>query len=263
MRLESEKSKLLGITLNTSTCEYMIVFEELHNRNSYNGLCLHCNRYNTSPAWCQTCDPPRTTQGWTSGNKDIDDYFKRLQLGTIKYEETIVWIPFDRLNIARNINEVELLAIWLDGIRTVSNFTQSRIPSYSVTLKIFTVSQMSSDDFLKEFKNYVQLKRNEIKMYGITQNNITNEFMIIFETYDNKYAFKRNSNYGNCTDCNRFNTSKSWCQSCDPLKVAKGWTSGNNDIDSCIKESQFEASEYEKVIEWIPFDRLDDVQEIA
>ncbi|RIB07081.1 kinase-like domain-containing protein [Gigaspora rosea] len=87
--------------------------------------------------------------------------------------------------------------------------------------------------------------------------------MIVFETHDDKYALKRNPNYGKCTDCNRFNTSKAWCQSCDPWKVTKGWTSGNKDIENCIKEFQFEAIEYDKVIEWIPFDKLVDIQEIA
>ncbi|PKY59498.1 hypothetical protein RhiirA4_482287 [Rhizophagus irregularis] len=45
----------------------------------------------------QTCDPEITTQGWTSGNKDIDDCIKEFQLNSLTYAKLIEWIPFDRL----------------------------------------------------------------------------------------------------------------------------------------------------------------------
>ncbi|RIB08238.1 hypothetical protein C2G38_2212131 [Gigaspora rosea] len=38
--------------------------------------------------------------------------------------------------------------------------------------------------------------------------------------------------------------------------------SGNDEIDNFIKKFQFKATEYEKVIEWIPFDKLINLQEI-
>ncbi|RIB09956.1 hypothetical protein C2G38_2207414 [Gigaspora rosea] len=39
--------------------------------------------------------------------------------------------------------------------------------------------------------------------------------------------------------------------------------SGNKDVDDCIKKFLFNATTYEDIIEWIPFDRLDNIQEIA
>ncbi|RIB14894.1 kinase-like domain-containing protein [Gigaspora rosea] len=110
---------------------------------------------------------------------------------------------------------------------------------------------------------------SEDKRYVTQKYNFTPEDILKLENEqkidinDDKYAFKRNFNYGKCTDCNRFKTSKAWCQSCDPWKVTKGWTSGNKDIDSCIKEFQYDATKYEKLIEWIPFDRLDNIQEVG
>ncbi|RIB02391.1 hypothetical protein C2G38_885584 [Gigaspora rosea] len=56
--------------------------------------------------------------------------------------------------------------------------------------------------------------------------------------------------------CNEYNTNKAWCLSCDPEITIHGWTSGNNDVDYCIKEYQLKTLAYEEMIEWIPFDKL-------
>ncbi|CAG8732058.1 1136_t:CDS:2, partial [Acaulospora morrowiae] len=41
------------------------------------------------------------------------------------------------------------------------------------------------------------------------------------------------------------------------------WTSESIDIDNCIKEFQSIATEYDEVIEWIPFNRLSNIREIG
>ncbi|RHZ50324.1 hypothetical protein Glove_501g7 [Diversispora epigaea] len=41
------------------------------------------------------------------------------------------------------------------------------------------------------------------------------------------------------------------------------WTSGNNTIDKLIQDAQLNAADEHKVIEWIPYDRLEDIKEIA
>jgi len=62
MQLESKN--VYGLTQNTKTSEYMVVFDEFVDKRSYwNGKCAKCNQYNTSPAWCQTCDPQKTALG--------------------------------------------------------------------------------------------------------------------------------------------------------------------------------------------------------
>src|SRR5260364_342973 len=80
--------------------------------------------------------------------------------------------------------------------------------------------------------------------------------MLVFD----EFAPIRNDYYGKCANCNRYNTYYAWCQSCDPQNTTQEWTSGNNDIDNCIKEFQLKATKYENVIEWIPFNRLDNIQ---
>ncbi|RIB12658.1 kinase-like domain-containing protein [Gigaspora rosea] len=53
-----------------------------------------------------------------------------------------------------------------------------------------------------------------------------------------------------------------WCLSCDPDKLTR-WTSGDKDIDDCIKSFQLRTWSYENVIEWIPFDRLSVIEEVG
>ncbi|RIB10275.1 kinase-like domain-containing protein [Gigaspora rosea] len=58
-------------------------------------------------------------------------------------------------------------------------------------------------------------------------------------------------------------TGTTWCQTCDPDITIQEWTSGNKDIDRCIKEFQIKTARYENMIEWIPFDRLDNIKKIG
>ncbi|RIB16224.1 hypothetical protein C2G38_2247164 [Gigaspora rosea] len=174
------------------------------------GICTICNRYNTSPVWCQTCDPNKIIHWWTSGNQDIDDFIKEFQLNATSYENVIEWIPFNKLDNIHKISD-KILATWLDGVRYINyeTYTQSRTPPCVVELKTLTKSQNLLDT-LKEFKN-IQLKN--LSVYGLTQNTVTNEYMLVFdEFYDRSYL------NGKCTICNRYNTSLSWCQTCAPQK---------------------------------------------
>ncbi|RIB23021.1 hypothetical protein C2G38_2033095 [Gigaspora rosea] len=160
----------------------MLVFD--FERYSSYGKCSSCNRYNTSLAWCQSCDPQKTTQGWTSGNKDVDDCIKEFQLKARNYEEVIEWIPFNRLNNVQKIGEggfgSVFSATWLDGKRTASNasgeYIQSRTPSCIVALKTLPGSQ---ENFLREFKSFTEFKTMEA--YGLTQNTTNNEYCMVFQ----------------------------------------------------------------------------------
>ncbi|RIB12413.1 kinase-like domain-containing protein [Gigaspora rosea] len=66
-----------------------------------------------------------------------------------------------------------------------------------------------------------------------------------------------------CTNCRYYNTSKTWCQLCDQKRIIRGWSSGNKEIDECVKKFQIKITKYEKLIEWIPFDRLVGLQTIG
>src|ERR1043165_6670556 len=63
-------------------------------------------------------------------------------------------------------------------------------------------------------------------------------------------------------------TEKLWCKECVPSFIIEGWTSGNSEIDNFIKDTIYNAKyycddNYPKFLEWIPFDRFEDIKQIG
>lgn len=239
-------------------------------RNFY-GKCEKCKRFYISPAWCRFCDPPEAIKGWTSEDKNIDNYIKGFQAKVTEYEKMIEWIPFNRLTNLQKVREEDsetiFMATWLDGIRKINTreienenflyykgepveYTRSRIASCGVNLKILNGSQ-ASDIFIENLTNYMKLEGNII--YGVTKDMVKNQYIMVVP---DEFNSKRNISNGECIYCKHNNTSPAWCQSCDPWQTTQDWTSGNEEIDNSIKEFQIKATEYERVIEWIPLNRL-------
>src|SRR3954463_7550531 len=70
--------------------------------------------------------------------------------------------------------------------------------------------------------------------------------------------------FGECPDCKAQNTGYAWCNKCDPGKFLKeGKTSGNPEIDNLIHESQLKTRSYNNNLEWIPYDRFQDIKSIG
>jgi len=67
-----------------------------------------------------------------------------------------------------------------------------------------------------------------------------------------------------CLNCGRIffgdGISKSkevWCQECDLKRLMFSWTSGNEEIDTIIRETQKDVDEFRVTcLKWIPWDRL-------
>ena len=72
--------------------------------------------------------------------------------------------------------------------------------------------------------------------------------------------------YGLCKKCKQPNTEFSWCQSCISKYFQRNfqnWTSGNHDIDEFIQKAQLKAKNEFKVLEWIEYDRFENVEYLA
>src|SRR3954454_12690038 len=70
--------------------------------------------------------------------------------------------------------------------------------------------------------------------------------------------------FGVCPDCKAPNTGYAWCNKCDPGKFLKeGKTSGNTEIDNLIHKSQIKTTDYNNNLEWIPYDRFQDIKSIG
>ncbi|RIB12797.1 kinase-like domain-containing protein [Gigaspora rosea] len=266
--MQQKGSAIYGITQSTKTNRYAIVIPDEFNsrRNKSYGICKYCNYYNTSPAWCQSCDPWRAALEWTNKNKDINniikEFIKENQFKAIEYENVIEWISFEELINLKEIkeeSELVFMATWVKGVRTIKGesgkFKQSRTIS-SVDLMKLNYSQTSTLELLENFKNHMQSKKYRI--HGISQNTETGQYMLVIDFYSNK----RMPVNGICEYCKRYNTSPAWCYLCDPPKVVQE-TSGDKKIDNCIKEFQLRATAFETVIEWIPFNRLNSIKIIG
>ncbi|RHZ47388.1 hypothetical protein Glove_583g6 [Diversispora epigaea] len=69
-----------------------------------------------------------------------------------------------------------------------------------------------------------------------------------------------------CPECNQKDTSWNWCKPCNSKHFQNdfnNWTSENDKIDKFIQDAQLNANDYNKVIEWIPYDRLKYIKQIG
>src|SRR4051794_21990586 len=62
-------------------------------------------------------------------------------------------------------------------------------------------------------------------------------------------------------------TEKLWCKECVPSYIIEGWTSGNSEIDKFIKDTiynaKYDENGYLLLLEWVPFDRFEDIKQIG
>ena len=82
----------------------------------------------------------------------------------------------------------------------------------------------------------------------------------------NEELKKRYKDNGLCNECKQPNTGYRWCRLCNAKRFQqnfKNWTSGNDDIDKFIQDTQLSASGYYEVLEWIPYNRFYDIKYIA
>ena len=85
-----------------------------------------------------------------------------------------------------------------------------------------------------------------IKLYGITQDPETKNYMVVLDDI--------------CEKCNHV------CSAIHFQQNFKNWTSGNNNIDKFIQNTQLSVhtnSEIYKALGWIPYDRFYDIKYIA
>ncbi|UZO22876.1 uncharacterized protein OCT59_015225 [Rhizophagus irregularis] len=78
-----------------------------------------------------------------------------------------------------------------------------------------------------------------------------------------KERYKKN---GLCKECKQPNTGEAWCKSCNSKHLQqnfKNWTSGNNKVDKFIQKTQLEGKSYRNILEWIEYDRFENVEYLA
>ena len=82
-------------------------------------------------------------------------------------------------------------------------------------------------------------------------------------------SISKNSNSENVNheNCYQPDNKKFWCKECVPSCIIEGWSSGNSEIDKFIKDTIYNAKFYDGgyplFLEWVPFDRFEDIKPIG
>ncbi|RHZ85349.1 hypothetical protein Glove_66g63 [Diversispora epigaea] len=75
-----------------------------------------------------------------------------------------------------------------------------------------------------------------------------------------------NSIKGTCNECHQNNTGFNWCNPCNAKQFQNEfgkWTSEDREIDNFIQQIQLNANKYQEIIEWIPFEKLENITYLA
>ena len=111
-----------------------------------------------------------------------------------------------------------------------------------------------SDEVFEQIKDFKHRKLTEEQELLIDK-------LILNEELKKQYKF-----YGLCKECKEPNTGYNWCQLCDGKwfqQNFQNWTSGNHDIDELIQQTQLNAKNRREVIEWIEYDRFENIEYLA
>ena len=97
--------------------------------------------------------------------------------------------------------------------------------------------------------------------------NLTEEQeLLIDKLILNEELKKCYKNHGLCNKCKQPNAGYRYCRSCNSKYFQqnfKNWTSGNHDVDEFILKAQLKAKSYREILEWIEFDRFENVEYLA
>ncbi|POG74133.1 kinase-like domain-containing protein [Rhizophagus irregularis DAOM 181602=DAOM 197198] len=116
------------------------------------------------------------------------------------------------------------------------------------------------DDIHKrhEFKKQIILADN-----SLTNDEKTYSIKDLNKTYDRNKITYNSGTRRTCENCNQECLATLYCEYCvqNYLKANfSNWTSGNNDIDNLIQKCQIETLRPDKIIEWIPYNNLQNIE---
>uniref|UniRef100_U9T8U6 Uncharacterized protein n=1 Tax=Rhizophagus irregularis (strain DAOM 181602 / DAOM 197198 / MUCL 43194) TaxID=747089 RepID=U9T8U6_RHIID len=181
---------------------------------------------------------------WTSGNKYIDKFIQDTQLSAhYDIETALEWIPYDRFCDIKYTAEGKVYrANWIDGYIYEWDIEIQNWKRIDQNIFVTLKSLNDPENISLEFMNISMINR----FYGITQDPKTKNYMIVLS--------------GKCKKCNQV------CNAIYFQKKFESWTSGNDDIDKFIQDTQLSVHDnhnlFNKAIEWIPYNKFYDIKYI-
>ncbi|RIA96795.1 kinase-like domain-containing protein [Glomus cerebriforme] len=242
---------ILGISQDQYTKDYIIV--------SPNMYCEKCDKKFTNmfDDFCTSCQInylEKNFKNWTSGNEEIDHFIQEIQLKiNDPYDVVIEWISYDQfVEIKENVNMI-YSAIWWEGPLKYDVYKKEWLREFNQEVDLKISQNITVNEFLNEVKEYLT---NKIKVYGISQNPDTKNYVIIFQHYED------------CEECNDkyIDDFYKWCKSCKINDLKNNFLSWSGDerIDNFIQEIQSKINTPNDIVfEWIPYDQFDNLKVIG
>ena len=116
-----------------------------------------------------------------------------------------------------------------------------------------------NDDVFKKISDEVYEQIKNFKHWELTeeQKSLVDK-LILDEDLKNNYK-----KYGLCEKCKQPKNSYYWCRVCVFQQNFQNWTSGNHIVDKFIQKIQLKATFPKEVIEWIEYDRFENIEYLA
>ncbi|CAB5194127.1 unnamed protein product [Rhizophagus irregularis] len=135
------------------------------------------------------------------------------------------------------------------------------------------VTQITIFDIILSYTKLFNMEKKPRNLWKSSDPNKHQRFVTTTELEDTderviymKDLSTRKLAYGICGECNEPGTGENWCQPCNAKRFEdnfKNWTSANKDIDEFIQESQLNAVHFKKCLEWIPFEKFQNITYVA
>ncbi|CAB5362383.1 unnamed protein product [Rhizophagus irregularis] len=261
----NNNEKIYGISQNPHSKYYIMVFQNMH--------CKYCGEYSNHYRklwWCKSCqinflkENFENFTNWTSGNKKIDGFIQEMQLKINDFGDIILeWIPYNQFIDVKELGKQDFstvyLAKWKDGPLKYNRNTEryERNLNEEFTLKCIYNSQNMIDEFLYKAEPYSIKADYSLKIYGISQNPDTDDYIVV-----------QNKSYECCEICDNILTDiqSKWCKACQINNLRENFTnqiSGNEEVDNFIQEMQLKVNNYDDiVVELISYNQFEGIEEV-
>uniref|UniRef100_U9U5T0 Protein kinase domain-containing protein n=1 Tax=Rhizophagus irregularis (strain DAOM 181602 / DAOM 197198 / MUCL 43194) TaxID=747089 RepID=U9U5T0_RHIID len=187
-----------GISQNPNTKDFIFVLQPRY-------YCENCgekynNKFEVDNKSCASCQTNHE-------NQKINDLIQEMKLSIDHNSNTFnmifEWIPYDQFSNIEKIGKggfsTVYSAIWEDGLLIYDGSTWKRKSNTMVALKCLHNSQNFLDEFINEVRAYPNQKiENILKIYGISQNLNTKNYVIVLE-------YAEGGNFNNYLNRNREN----------------------------------------------------------
>src|ERR1051325_10318924 len=119
-------------------------------------------------------------------------------------------------------------------------------------------------NILNDFtKRYEFQKQTILDDESLTTDEKKYAISTLTKTYDRNKVYSNKGTKRLCENCLLECLATTYCEHCIRTYLRNNfsnWTSGNNDIDNLIQKCQIESSKPDKIIEWIPYNNLQDIK---